>query len=82
MYVIYNLLKVKEQHVTKQPKPRSDLMFQESNLPKPVEFDYSKDITDKHFDLMNKAMMHRSDLSKEELEEALAEGILVGGEIW
>jgi len=68
--------------VTKKPKPRSDLMFQEANLPNPVEFDYSKDITDKHFDIMNKAMMYRSGLSKEELEEALAEGILVGGEIW
>ena len=68
--------------MTKQPKPRSDLMFQESNLPKPVEFDYSTDITEKHFDVMDEAMMHRSGLSKEELEEALAEGILIGGEIW
>lgn len=68
--------------VDRKLRKRSDIKFEESNLPKPVEFDYSADISDRHFDVIDKAMRHKAGLKKEKLEAVLSEGILVSGEDW
>jgi len=63
-------------------RKRSDLNFVRQNMPEPVEFDYSAEVTDKDMTAMDKAMMHRSGLSGVELHQKLNDGILVSGEEW
>lgn len=64
----------------REPKNRSDLNFVEG--PKAIEFDYSKDVTNKKIESMDRAMMLRSGLTGVELHQKLEAGILVSGEDW
>lgn len=66
--------------MTRPVRARADLSFVKRS--DAVEFDYTREVTDKDLDKVNRAMMYKSGLSGAELHEKLNDGILVSGEEW
>ena len=66
--------------MTRRVRARDDLSF--VKRPDAVEFDYTREVTEKDIQSVDKAMMSKSGLTGVELHAKLNDGILVSGEEW